>query len=482
MASYSVEIEGTALQEVSHVNRQNGDVGELGKATVECANISANRNVESGDDGRILRDGTEIFRGKVTKAPTEGRTGEQLEYTLKDKRVILEYVEAHRPFYQMDPGEILREAINNEADVRSPVTVTQADDTTNWSTDIPEFGLVTSNEKQLHNHGGDALFAGWPGGSEGDYHLTYDSVPSSAIPGDGQIIRLTTRMLVNNRGSQIDTEVDLRDNAGNNFIWQPDRTLFNYDTYQFKAEEAVTSASIGSKLTTDGAIQFRFDLKGQLPEPRAASIDLVETLPFVLKPRNPDLTTNAVQDTGNTITRRIDGSILSTLQTFSVEEGYASWVDNTDDLHFEPAGAIGSAQSISHGTTPVTSATFNRDYDEITNKVTVQGGGEVQVTAVDESSVKFYGLSEREEQIVDKSLQTNAEAERRATGFLQDNAWDDGAMEFEIADATYENVVVGQSIQVNWPPENINSVYTVSGVETDEDGYITVKIGGAQLG
>jgi hypothetical protein len=482
MPDWTVEIEGSPLTEVSHVNRINGDESELGKAAVEVANIPANRAVESGDDGRILRNGDEIFRGKVTKAPTKGQTGEQIEYTLKDKRVVLEYIESHRPYYQMDPGAIIREAINKQADVRSPVTVSVADNTSNWSTNIPEFGTIGSAPKQLYEFGSDALFAGWRGGSEGDYHLTYTNVPSSAIPGDGQIVRLTTRMLVNNRGSQVETEVDLRDNAGNNYIWQPERTLFNYDSYEFLAENAETTATIGSKLQTDGAIQFRFNLKGELPEPRAVSIDHIETLPFALKSRTTSLSTNNVQNTGNTITRRLDESVLTTLKTFAVEEQYASWVDTNDDLHFEPAGSIGSGNDIVRGTTSVTDAEFNRDYDEIVNKVTVQGAEEIQVTAVDNASVKFYGLSEREEQIVDSEIQTEAEAERRATGFLQENAWDDGAMSFEIADATYENVRVGQTIKVEWPPENINNDYVVSSVETDVNGFVTVNIGGAQLG
>jgi len=482
MATYTVEVEGTPLDNVSHVEREQGDEGQLGKAVVECSNTSANRAVESGDDATLKRGSEVIFRGKVTKAPTKGRTGEQLEFTLKDKRVILEYIEAHRPFYQMDPGAIIRQSVNQRADVRSPVTVTTADDLSNWSSDAPEFGLVSSAEKQLHEYGSDALFIGWPGGSEGDYHVTYDAVPSNAIPGDGQIVRLSTRLLVNNRGDQIATEVDLRDNAGNNYIWQPEGTLFNYKNYEFKAEDAGTEATIGSRLTQNGAIQFRFRMKGQLPEPRAASIDRVSALPFVLKSRSTDLTTTNVEDTGHTITRRIDGSVLSTLNTFAVEEGYASWVDGSDDLHFEPAGGIGSAQSITYGSTPVVSAEFNRDYDEIRNKVTVQGANNVQVTAVDQSSVKFYGLTEREEQIVDSEIQSNDEAQRRAEGFLEENAWDDGAMSFEIADGSYENVRVGQVIQINWPPEDINNAYVVSGVQTDEEGYVTVNIGGAQLG
>lgn len=289
-------------------------------------------------------------------------------------------------------------------------------------------------------------------------------------------------MLVNNRGDQIEAEVDLRDYAGNNYIWTPERLDTNFREYTFSAEDAVSHADIGSKNTNSGSLQYRFRLKGTLPEPRAVAIDMAQTLPFALKTRTQDLTVANVQDVGHTITRRFDENVLNILKTFVMEEGMASWVDANDDLHFEPAGGSGASQSIDYGTTPVTSTSFSRDYDRIVNKVTVQGSGQVQVTAVDESSAKFYGLSEREKQLVDRSIQTEVEATRRAKGFLQDHAWEDGAMSFEIADGSFEDVRVGEAIPIKWDPEDVNNAFIVTAVETDADGYVTIEIGGAQLG
>lgn len=186
MPAYTVEVEGTPLDSVSHVERETADEGELGTAKVVCSNTTANRSVESGDNALIKRNGETIFRGKITKAPTRGQTGEQLEFTIADKRVILKYIEAHRPFYNMDPGAIVRSAVTEQAQVRSPRFVHTADDLTDWDSDTPEFDLLSVNDKQLHEYGSDAVFAGWPGGASGEYELTYDGISSSAIPGDGK--------------------------------------------------------------------------------------------------------------------------------------------------------------------------------------------------------------------------------------------------------------------------------------------------------
>ncbi|AGM11216.1 hypothetical protein M197_gp51 [Haloarcula hispanica tailed virus 2] len=477
MVSWTVTVEGTDLDAVSDVEPVSGDAGRLGTAKVVAGNTAANRAVSSGDDAQVKRNGTVEFDGKVTKAPGGGKYQEQLEFTIADNRVVLRYIEVHRPFYEMDTGDIIKAAVTEEASVRSPTFIHRGDDLTGWSSDTPEFELLDSDEKRVHEYGSNVLFAGWPGGSSGDYSITFTNVPSSAIPGDGQIIRLTTRMLVNNRGDQIECEVDLRDNAGNNYIWTPERLDTNFREYTFAAEDAVSEADIGSALGTNGALEYRFRLKGNLPEPRAVGIDMAQTLPFVTGARTTDITVNNVQTTGRTITRRFDENVMQMLQTLGDEDGFDSWVDSSDDLHYEPGGTRSANFSITDNT-PVTDYNFDRDYDRIVNKVTVQGANDIQVTAVDSASIDFYGISEREEQIVDREIQTEAEADRRAREYLEDNAWHDTAIMFEVADVDYAGVSIGEAMRVQWSPEGVDTIYNVSKKTVSDAGYVTLHFSG----
>lgn len=477
MVSWNVTVGGNTLEAVTSVQPTSGDEAKLGSCKVVCGNTTHNRQVQSGDDAVVEKNGETEFDGKITKAPSAGQQQEELELTVADNRVVLRYIEVHRPFYQMDSGEIIRQAVETEANVRSPTTIHRGDDISDWSSETPEFELLDSDEKRVHEHGSDCVFAGWPGDASGEYVVSFDNVPSSAIPGDGQIIRLTTRMLVNNRGDQIECEVDLRDNAGNNYIWTPERLDTNFREYTFAAEDAVETADIGNENSSNGTLEYRFRLKGKLPEPRAVAIDMAETLPFVTSSRNAEVSVNNVQTTGHTITRRFDENVMQMLKTLGDEDGFHSWVDEDEDLHYEPAGGRTANLTITDST-PVTDYEFDRDYDRIVNKVTVQGANDIQVTAVDNASIEFYGISEREEQIVDRELQTEQEADRRAREYLEEEAWHDTAIKFEVADSDYSAVNIGEAMRVQWSPEGVDKIFNISKTEVSDRGYVTLHFTG----
>jgi hypothetical protein len=183
-----------------------------------------------------------------------------------------------------------------------------------------------------------------------------------------------------------------------------------------------------------------------------------------------------VETTGNVITRRIERSAYDMIKEFATEDEYITYVDTNDILYYEQSGNQQQPLSIDFNTTRVVDATFDRDYQQITNRVTVQGDDDIRVTVEDTSSVDFYGISSREQPIIDKEIQTRDEAERRGQGFLAKNAWDDEAIEFVIADADYSDLTLGEDITINWPPENVTGTYVVSNVETDKDGLVTVQI------
>lgn len=487
MVNWDVTIGGQTIRNVFDVEYDGGRSEKLGEATVVCANTASNRSVSSGERVTIKKNGEVDFNGYVSGKPTKaGPEAVELEIQVVDKRAELKYEQVKRVFYQMDSGEIIRRAINQriapvglDNDERGNY-IHKGDSLDGWSDNIPIFDLGRVDSQKLYDTGGDFVFCGWPEGSGGTtvYRATFSNVPDRAIPGEGQVDTLKTRMLVNDQGGQFTVEVNLRDNAGKDYNWllKSDEIENQFNTYELKAENAVPYSRIGSAVSTDGTLEYRFKIDGEIPEGRAAAIDFASTIPFRTVSRETDISPDGVKRTGNVITRRMDRSIFEMISEFGTEDGYLSYVDENDVLHYERSGKQNTNLSIDYNSTPVTDAKFNRDYENIINKVVVSGSGDIRVTLEDNASIKFYGISPREEPIVDEQIQTEDEAIRRGRGFLRENAWDDAAFEFEIADTSYQSLQIGQEIDVSWPPEDINGTYSITQVETDKDGLVTVSL------
>jgi len=79
----------------------------------------------------------------------------------------------------------------------------------------------------------------------------------------------------------------------------------------------------------------------------------------------------------------------------------------------------------------------------------------------------------------DCSDPTTGELDEWAEGYLQKHAWDDTAAEFTVADSAFRDVQVGQSISVEWTPDDIGPAeFVVSSTETDDVGRVTIGITG----
>lgn len=476
MVQWNATIDGTSVQNIFNIDIDDGSTNKLGQAIIECSNNTANRAFGSGEKVYINKNGQRVFSGFVTGKPSKaGTNSATLNIECKDTRLELKYEQVNRVFYQMDSGNIIKEALGNEVTPESATYVHTGKELTGWSSDAPVFELGDIPSQTLFEAGYDFLFVGWHEGASGSYNVTYTNVPSRAIPGDGQIDRMETRVLVNNRGQQFNMEVNLRDNSGNNYNWPINLSGNDFSLYELNAEEAVPEASIGTPLSTNGALEYRFEIDGQLPESRAVAIDYARTYPFSTSSRSTTLTDTGIETTGNTITRRVDASIFDLIKDLSTEDNFISYATPQDVLHYEPSGQT-NAPEITYSNTPVIGADFKRDYENIINKVTVQGAGDIRVTLRDKQSIKFYGVSAREQPIVDKSIQSKKDAVARGRGYLREKAWDDTAFEFEIADESFKSTTIGQDIYINWPPENIQGIYGVSSVSDTREGIVTLGI------
>ncbi len=477
--SVSVTIGGTTVNRVSSVQYGQGDEETLGTATVEAANTAANRSVGYGDEVRIQRDGTTEFVGVLEEKPSGGGRNLLVEFKARDKRAALHYEEVHRPFYEQDSGQVIRETVKNQTRPRNPVDVFLGDDLTDWSSDVDVFQLADIPDQSLYDRGTDLLFLYFKKEATGSYQATLDPIPSNAA-GDKSLLWFETRYLFNNAGGYFTGEVELRDEGGTSYVWDLEIPGGNdFQNVRYKAQEATSD---GSELSGSNKLQYRIDIEGVLPEPRAAVLDFGRTRPFDLVSRDPPVNAPAskVLDSGREITRRFDQTILEVVQELSVEEGAVSYVDTSDDLHYEPAGDSAAPVSIDYSSTRVVDASFDRDSTGIVNRVRVQGAGDLQITLLSSGSIAFYGVAPRDKPLVQTNIQNEEELRDYGEGFLNQNAWDDSAFSFTIADAAYRAVTVGQEIDVTWPPEELNGTFIVTGKDVKDGGKVELSFTGSE--
>lgn len=447
------------------------EVGDLGRATLEVAKTPNNReNIASGDEVIIERTNS-TWTGVVTGKPTNESDGVLVVDAL-DGRYSLNTSTVARPFFETDSGAAIREAIESRSESRGRESVHVGSSLDGWTSDFHVFELGQLATKQLHERGSDILFGGLREGASGTFRMTYDGLSERAVPGDLQIYKLLTRFLVNDPADQITGEVEIRDGNGNSAVWEMDVGGVGFETHDLPLQDAVG----GGELTGSLALEYRFIISGDLADNTGVAIDHASTFPFALKSRPTDLGTGSVQDTGRNITRRFDGSVLAMMQDLGTEDGYQSFVDDEDIVHYEPSGSEEDELQIIRGETPVVKADFDRDYDRIVNEVIVQGDG-VQEIVRDPESIRFYGTSARDEPIVDQKIKTSEEAKARGDGYLRDNAWNDTIVTFEIADTQYQRLQKGSSVFVDWPNENLLGFFVTRHKDTNESGVVTVELG-----
>jgi hypothetical protein len=473
MVEWTATVGGTNVDGVVTVDYGGENEGKLGVAEIECKNVSTNRNFSYGDEVLIFRDGSEDFEGLLTGKPAGGTRNLTVVLKARDKRSGLHDSEVHRPFYDMDSGAAIREAVEKQTSPRDPRPLFVGNDLSAFSSDVPIMEKADLPEQELQERGKDLVFLYWKEGEGGTYEVTFDDVPLSVD--DGTLLWFETRYLFNNRGDFFSVEVELRDHAGNNYVW--DLSLGGVNEPKKERLNAETADPNG-ELTSDGTLQYRIDIDGALPEPRAAVLDFARVRAFALQNRGTSLSTGGVQNTGRDIVRRFDSSIMEMISGLSTEDGATSFVED-DVLYYEPAGDTNAPVDIDEATTRVLSVDVDRSSADIVNKVVAQGAGDLQKEYRSSSSIEFYGRGvPKEEPLVDNQIQNEDELDDLAKGYLSENAWEDTAASFTVVGPDFQNVRVGQAINVSWTPDAISGTFVVSSVESDDAGRITIGITG----
>lgn len=471
----TVTIGGTTVDDLLDVTHSGKGSSELGTAKIAIPNTQANRDAYSyGEEVRISRNGSTEWVGFVSGKPSSNG-GLELTVTAQDKRSVLHNSEVHRPFYDMDPGEVIRDAVQYRTAPRSPRIVFDGSTRTNASATTPIFEDANLPEHDLNRFGSDLWFLAWNEGATGTDRVTYDAVSATTAPA-GRTLWVEVRFLVNNSGDYFSGTLELRDAGGNNYVWDLEVPQgASFVTRRYPAEEATPT---GGSLSSNGTVQFRFDIDGELPERRAAVIDYCRIRPFALDARPTQLSVTGVENADRTITRRFDMTVFELVDQLATEDNAASFVEDST-LYFRPTGSTAAPTNISYTSTRVTGADVTRDASDIINQVTVQGAGNLQKTLRSSGSIDYYGVSERAKPLIDTSIQSEEELIAWGEGYLNDNAWQDTDLSFTVADAVFSEVQVGQTMFVEWDPEGISGLWSVASVETDAAGFVTINLTGS---
>lgn len=472
MTTFTATIGGESVSRVLDVRYSGQNADELGTAEIDVENTPENRNYSYGEVVRILRDGTQEFEGVLTAKPQGPSRGLTVTLTARDRRQILDDAEVHRPFYNVDSGQAIREAIEFKSDPQEPVEIFTGGDLSGFSSTAPKFGLADLPNAGLTEIGSDLLYVHFGADETGEFSITYDDVPTSV---DGDLLFFETRTLFNDVGDYFSVEVELRDHSGTNYVWDlPLSVVSSPERRRLPVQEADPDGD----LDADGTLQYRISIDGLLPESRAGVIDFARVKMFSPAERGGQLQVGSVEDSGRTIIRRFDSTLLQMIQQLSVEDGANSYVEG-DSLNYVQQGDEPAPAEIRYGSTRVLDVSIDRDSADIVNKVVAQGAGDLQRTYQNSASVNFYGEVPKEEPLVDESIQTEQELTDFAEGYLSANAWEDTAVEFVVFEEVFRDVRVGQQILVDWSPGGIGPrEFRVSNTETDGAGRITLGLTG----
>lgn len=484
MTTYQITADGITVTRVVDVSYSNTSNGEVGSATITVANTEGNRALfQPGAKVNVFEEDTsnpgtydKVWAGEVNGKPSDtSRRNLTLQVEAESKSGALEYISVDRPFIEMSNSEVLREAVDKTRDpeVRNEF-IHKGSSLTSWSSNAANFSL-TSSPSNIQKFGSDAVYCGIPRASTGTTYAEYSFDPSK-VPGR-RLFRLETRLLVNNRGGVFDVTVSITDEDGIRFEWNVDTTgISEFKNYELAVEDANVSTG-GSP----GTLRYEVAANdSKVPEDRAFAIDHAKSVTFRLLDRDVGVTTD-IEETEFKTTRRVSTSVLNLLDRFRVEDGYVGRVTSDNTLIYEPDGSTRAPFDVVYGSgdVDVVDISVNRDYD-VRNRVTVQGKDDVQVSFEDTASIQFYNAEvPKQEPIDNPSIRTIEQARRRARGYLNENAWEDGAITVTVADPRSKQVEAGQVMGFDWEPEGLDGDFTVDSVSRKSSGLTEISVSGS---
>lgn len=460
----TVTIAGQTYDDVVNIDAADESSSDLGSATITLLDeASARDQINPGDDVTISRTERD-WNGYVTGISSASE-GVDIECIVT--RLELKHTDLHQVFYNITSSKAVELSVTKQAQPLAKTQVHVGDDLTEWSSNAPVYQLYEGTRAGLYNWGTDLLALGARQGYTKTLTATYHDVTADAIE-DG-IFELLTRILVPNRGAAWDVEIELTTPSGETYVWAPDVGDAGFEALVLAAEDATPD---DGQVSETGTLQYRFEPRARLADNACIFIDNGHTKPFRRRDRPTGLSTSGVQSTDRKIRRRVDIPAGQFIDDLATEDQFEFWSED-GTLFYQPSNEAPDL-SISESD-PVADVSDRRNFEDIRNIVTVQGAGDIEVAVRDQASIAFYGPQPRSETIVKRDLQTEAEAQAHAEGYLDDHARDDGSVTFSMLDTSYRELEPEDQIQVTWPRTNIDGTVTVKSV-TDRTPLVDVTV------
>ncbi|AFH22016.1 hypothetical protein OSG_eHP14_00180 [environmental Halophage eHP-14] len=461
----SFTINGTTVTPVISARTVSAAGADTGEAEVTVVDSSTNRGFSPGDPMTISWDAGPTFTGEVIGRPS--RSNGRLTYRGAGGTLPLKHINVYRTVFDEDSGTVVSQLINKESKVLSKTNVHVGDDPSNWDSIAPIAEPYDGGRAGLYESGTDLLFIGCRSGHSDELRTTYSSVPTAALE-DG-FLELDTR-IISPLVAEWSLIVELQDGSGTSYRWTADLEQ-GPQRYTLSVEDAEPEDSG----LDNNELRYRFVPDAVVATPTGFLIDDARTVPFRLSDRGSSIDAANVETTDRKIFRRFDGSLGSAIDTLATEDQASWWVQN-DSVAYQPGVASkDTTQEIIDGSTAVVAVDADRDFESVRNEILVQGDSGIESIARSTQSIEQYGRK-RSEKVSDPQLVRDAEAEDRAEGELDDQAFDDAAVTFTIANLDFAGVQDGQRIDVTWPDEDISGTRDVLAVEARSDGTVDVTV------
>lgn len=470
--SWEVIVNNTTKNQVFEVQCSNGDEKEIGSAEIGLINNPTNRDIEPGAEVQVKRPGgKQVFDGIVTSKPTISSNGTAITLELEDRRAKLANENVNRIWYQTDTGTMISDAITKRAEPQDRKLLFVGESTVDWTTsNVDEFRLADLPNTRLNEYGSDALFLGLDKGSSSDFSVKYTGVSNSLVV-KNTLLSFDTRISANNIGGVFDLEVEFTDDSATSYVFDVElQSGSSTKEYQLNVQDATPD---GGQLTNPGEIEYRFSIKDELAEPRGIVLDHARSKQVRLEDRAINVTANSVQATQRVTTRRFGGSVADMVKSLAVEDEFRGFIDSSNDMNYVPRGDTSTTLTIDDTSTLVVDYEINRDYKAVNNRTVVQGRGELQVTAEDTASQDKHQLGAQTQRVTDKGIVSTKDAVKRAEG--EQDSWKNGLIKWIIGNSEYEDLRIGDEIDITWSIEGIDATHRVKSVGSNADGFTVVE-------
>lgn len=472
MTTIESETEGTLTEWFSFKYERSFDV-EATLAEIVFPKDGEVDNLSLNEEVTIKENGTPVFKGDISKIPTEDRKGTKTIRVYGDYAKLFDFQSNGRVFFEDDSGDVMTKLIQEDINIQNRETIFEGASLTNVSTSNFDYvNLGDFRQIQPSRFGGDLVVCGLQKDSFGDFRATISNV---GINND-ELLKLGVRFVLNNLSNEFNLEIEYREN-GKNFNWfLPDVdgvVDIDLNPAQASPEPKIPDQN---QLSTNGTVQFRLESDTKLIGRRALGIDGITAISANVVNRNVPFSTVDIPQTGRNITRKFEENVSEVLFELSREE--------QGNIITTPDGTVKLKEAYSNQSDlEITSSTnvfdFYRDADlnAIVNRVVVEGDG-FTIARKEPNSIQFYDTTNTES-IRDPSIKNKSDAEDKAEEFLRENAFVDTQLEVILPPIEYwKNAEIGDQIRVN--RDGIKGDFLIRDIVKRQDSRVVLKIDALQ--